>query len=191
MLTLYSTPKCPYSLRAKLALCSAKITFTLIECDLMNKPESLLKHSSDSSVPVLVFDDGKTIQESKDIAEWADPDFPNKEPQLFNGTSREVEPKSEYEQVMQRFPIEKPIVINPHVPSIKERMIEKLNTLNPSELTLTNVSQSHAFCHGIEGHFTLKIKASELEKLSPVEKQRHLNSLLKDEIKEIHSLSYA
>jgi len=75
---LYSFRRCPYAIRARMALYKAHITVELREVDLKNKPESMLDISPKGSVPVLVLTDGTVIDESLDIMKWAtgqnDPD---------------------------------------------------------------------------------------------------------------------
>ena len=75
---LYSFRRCPYAMRARMAIAYAKQTVTLREVILKTKPASLFTYSSKGTVPVLVLEDGKVIDESIDIMRWAlkihDPD---------------------------------------------------------------------------------------------------------------------
>lgn len=75
---LYSFRRCPYAMRARMALCYAGIRVELREVDLKNKPAALLETSPKGTVPVLVLPDGTVIDESLDIMYWAlgqnDPD---------------------------------------------------------------------------------------------------------------------
>lgn len=68
---LYSFRRCPYAMRARLALASSKIEVALREVVLRDKPEQLLQLSPKGTVPVLVTVDGKIIEESIDIMFWA------------------------------------------------------------------------------------------------------------------------
>lgn len=68
-LTLYSHKKCPFCLRARVALHYASVPFITQEVDLKNKPKELLKHSQ--TVPLLLLEDETTIQESLDIMLFA------------------------------------------------------------------------------------------------------------------------
>ena len=68
---LYSFRRCPYAMRARMALVEAGIAFELREVDLSNKPAALLVASPKGTVPVLVQPDGKVIEESLDIMRWA------------------------------------------------------------------------------------------------------------------------
>lgn len=71
---LYSSFHCPFSLRAKLALCYGKKTFELTEIAFDNKPAAFLEISPDGTVPLLQLADGTVISESRDIVSWALPD---------------------------------------------------------------------------------------------------------------------
>jgi glutathione S-transferase len=75
---LYSFRRCPYAMRARMALWSARIPVELREVVLQNKPGELLAVSAKGTVPVLVLPDGQVIDESFDIMKWAltcnDPD---------------------------------------------------------------------------------------------------------------------
>ncbi|MFW2372438.1 MAG: glutathione S-transferase [Gammaproteobacteria bacterium] len=68
---LYSFRRCPYAMRARLALVYAGIDVELREVRLANKPQALLEVSAKATVPVLVLDDGRIIDESLDIMLWA------------------------------------------------------------------------------------------------------------------------
>ena len=69
--TLYSFRRCPYAMRARLALWSAKRRARSAEVKLSAKPEALLAASPKGTVPVLVLPDGAVIDESLDIMRWA------------------------------------------------------------------------------------------------------------------------
>lgn len=75
---LYSFRRCPYAIRARLAIKYSNIEVELREVDLNNIPGALTKISSDETVPVILEADGKVIDESWDIVKWAvkqnDPD---------------------------------------------------------------------------------------------------------------------
>ncbi|MFT4564382.1 MAG: glutathione S-transferase [Gammaproteobacteria bacterium] len=68
---LYTFRRCPYAMRTRLALWSAGIECELREVVLRDKPISMLNYSPKGSVPVLVLDDGKVIDESLDVMIWA------------------------------------------------------------------------------------------------------------------------
>lgn len=71
---LYSFIRCPWAMRARLALNYMGIQFTVREVNLRDKPQALLEASPKGTVPVLVLQDGKIIDESLDIILWAMPD---------------------------------------------------------------------------------------------------------------------
>lgn len=68
---LYSFRRCPYAMRARLAMKYSKIDVELREVDLNNIPDALDAISTDKTVPVLQLVDGSVIEESWDIAKWA------------------------------------------------------------------------------------------------------------------------
>lgn len=68
---LYSFRRCPYAMRARLALLYAGIAVELREIDLKNKHQQFLKHSHKGTVPVLMLNSGAMIDESIDIVEYA------------------------------------------------------------------------------------------------------------------------
>jgi UPF0176 protein len=67
---LYSFRRCPYAMRARLALLSSGIRCEIREIALSQKPESMLAVSPKGTVPVLVFKD-QVLEESLDILNWA------------------------------------------------------------------------------------------------------------------------
>lgn len=68
---LYSFRRCPYAMRARLALYTAKISHEHREVDLKNKPRELLDISPKGTVPVLVLQEGSLLEQSLDIMKWA------------------------------------------------------------------------------------------------------------------------
>jgi len=72
---LYTLIRCPYAMRARLALAYAKINFEAREVDLKNKPAHLLKISPKGTVPVLLLPDNTVLEQSLDIMRWALPEF--------------------------------------------------------------------------------------------------------------------
>ena len=80
---LYSFRRCPYAIRARLAIKQSGTSVELREVVLKQKPEPMLKASAKGSVPVLVINNHTTaptvIDESLDIMQWAlalsDPDL--------------------------------------------------------------------------------------------------------------------
>ena len=68
---LYTFRRCPFAIRARMALASAGISFQVREVVLRNKPQHLLDVSAKATVPVLLLPDGRVIEESLDILHWA------------------------------------------------------------------------------------------------------------------------
>lgn len=75
---LYSFRRCPYAMRARVAIVASGIQVELREVVLKNKPQELLDISAKATVPVLLTTDNTVIDESLDIMRWAleqsDPD---------------------------------------------------------------------------------------------------------------------
>lgn len=68
---LYSFRRCPYAMRARMAIAASGQTCALREVVLRNKPSEMLAASPKGTVPVLVLPDGEVIDESLDIMWWA------------------------------------------------------------------------------------------------------------------------
>lgn len=68
---LYSYRRCPYAMRARMALIYAGVTFETREISLRNKPLSMLALSPKGTVPVLYREGGRVIDESLNIMLWA------------------------------------------------------------------------------------------------------------------------
>lgn len=68
---LYSFRRCPYAIRARLALAVSGQAYTLHEVLLRDKPAALLAASPKGTVPVLVLPNGCVIDQSLDIMRWA------------------------------------------------------------------------------------------------------------------------
>jgi glutathione S-transferase len=69
--TLYSFRRCPYAMRARMALLMRGRPFAIREVVLRNKPAGMLAASPKGTVPVLVLANGEVIDESLDIMRWA------------------------------------------------------------------------------------------------------------------------
>ncbi len=67
---LYSFRRCPYAMRARLAIASAGVQVELREVLLRDKPAALIAASAKATVPVLVAGN-RVIDESIDIMRWA------------------------------------------------------------------------------------------------------------------------
>lgn len=68
---LYSFRRCPYAMRARLALYNSGIQVEIREIVLRDKPAHMLEISPKGTVPVLLLPCGKVIDESLDIMHWA------------------------------------------------------------------------------------------------------------------------
>jgi len=70
MNTLYSFRRCPYAMRARMALRYSGVPVNIVEVSLKAKPAEMLALSSKGTVPVLSAD-GRVIDESLAIMQWA------------------------------------------------------------------------------------------------------------------------
>lgn len=68
---LYSFRRCPYAIRARLAIIASGIAVNVRDIVLKHKPEPMLAISPKGTVPVLQLPNGVVIDESADIALWA------------------------------------------------------------------------------------------------------------------------
>ena len=74
---LYSFRRCPYAIRARMALLASGVSVELREVVLRHKPQALLDVSPKATVPVLVLPGGLTgsapqvIEQSLDVMQWA------------------------------------------------------------------------------------------------------------------------
>ena len=68
---LYSFRRCPYAMRARMAIAVSRTPVFLREIILRDKPEEMLAASPKGTVPVLVLEDGTVIDESLDVMDWA------------------------------------------------------------------------------------------------------------------------
>lgn len=68
---LYSYRRCPYAMRARMALLVAGVAFDAHEIVLRDKPAAMLALSPKGTVPVLALPDGTVLEQSLDIMGWA------------------------------------------------------------------------------------------------------------------------
>ena len=68
---LYSYRRCPYAMRARMALRYANIDVEIREIALREKPAQMIAVSPKGTVPVLVLASGKVLEQSLDIMDWA------------------------------------------------------------------------------------------------------------------------
>jgi glutathione S-transferase len=119
---LYSFRRCPYAIRARLAIKASGQQVALREVKLANKPQALLACSAKGTVPVVVLVDGTVIDESRDILNWVlnqnDPEhwLPRDESQRIKMTALIDQNDGEFKQHLDhykyadRFP-EKPMTV--------------------------------------------------------------------------------
>ena len=68
---LYSFRRCPYAMRARIAIRAAGIRVVVREVVLKDKPQALIELSPKATVPVLRLNDGTIVDESLNIMYWA------------------------------------------------------------------------------------------------------------------------
>ena len=68
---LYSFRRCPYAMRARMALLYSSINVELREVLLKEKPSCMLTISAKGTVPVLLLPNGAVLDQSRDIMLWA------------------------------------------------------------------------------------------------------------------------
>lgn len=68
---LYTFRRCPYAMRARLAIVAAGLKVEVRELVLRAKPAHMLEISPKGTVPVLWLPDGTVIDESLDVMRWA------------------------------------------------------------------------------------------------------------------------
>jgi len=68
---LYSFRRCPYAMRARMAVAVSGVHVELREVVLRDKPADMLEASPKGTVPVLVLCDDEVLEQSLDIMRWA------------------------------------------------------------------------------------------------------------------------
>jgi glutathione S-transferase len=68
---LYSFRRCPYAMRARMAVAASGVQVELREVVLRDKPAEMLEASPKATVPVLLLPDGQVLEQSLDIMRWA------------------------------------------------------------------------------------------------------------------------
>lgn len=79
---LYSFRRCPYAMRARMAISAGRRTVELREVLLRDKPSEMLDISPKGTVPVLDLPEGSVLEESLDIMLWA---FEQNDPENWLG----------------------------------------------------------------------------------------------------------
>lgn len=109
---LYSFRRCPYAMRARLALYYAGIKLELREVILRDKPAHMIQISPKATVPVLQLPDGTVIDESLDIMHYAltqnDPEgwLKEKSPNLIQNNDRDFKNALDRYKYPNRYPDE-------------------------------------------------------------------------------------
>lgn len=68
---LYTYRRCPYAMRARMALLQSGVHYQAIEVSLRDKPPEMLALSPKGTVPVLCLPTGEVLEQSLDIMAWA------------------------------------------------------------------------------------------------------------------------
>lgn len=68
---LFSFRRCPFAIRARLAIKVSGVEVDTHEVSLRAKPKEMLECSPKGTVPVLKFSDGRMLEQSLDIMQWA------------------------------------------------------------------------------------------------------------------------
>lgn len=89
---LYSYRRCPYAIRARMALKLADIDVEIREISLREKPAHMLQVSPKGTVPVLFLPDGSVIDESLAIMIWAFAHAKNEHTKLIFNTHGHFKP---------------------------------------------------------------------------------------------------
>nr|UUV68068.1 glutathione S-transferase [Dendroctonus rhizophagus] len=79
LLRVYSMKVCPFAKRARLVLKAKNLPHDIVNINLQDKPEWYFKIHPKGQVPAL-FDNGKVIIESLDIADYLDEKYPTQSP---------------------------------------------------------------------------------------------------------------
>lgn len=105
---LYSFRRCPYAMRARLAIAVSEVQVEMREVVLSNKPKELLDCSPKATVPVLQLADKTVLDESLEIMLWAlniaDPENWLTEKTLNEETKRLIEFNDhEFKQALDKY----------------------------------------------------------------------------------------
>jgi glutathione S-transferase len=84
---LYSYRRCPYAMRARMAIWAATTQVEVREISLREKPAHLLQISPKGTVPVLQLPNGTVLEQSLDIMQWA---LAQNDPQGWLNADREA-----------------------------------------------------------------------------------------------------
>jgi glutathione S-transferase len=68
---LYSFRRCPYAIRARMAILYSGLSVELREVFLADKPPSMMEASPKGTVPILLLPDDRVVEESYEVMRWA------------------------------------------------------------------------------------------------------------------------
>ena len=85
---LYTFRRCPYAIRARMALANSNITVQLREISLSNRPQELYDVSPKGTVPVLCLNNSTIIDESLEIMKWA---LHHNDPESWIGHNKKIQ----------------------------------------------------------------------------------------------------
>ena len=149
--TLYSFRRCPYAMRARMAILKSKLQVEIREVVLRDKPASMLEASPKGSVPVLILNEGTILEESLDIAlhvlNQNDPDnILNGNNQLFEDLISENDGYFKKALDRYKYPSRYPDEDTSKARDIGEKFLDRLNRLlsetgylNGSKLSITDI----------------------------------------------------
>lgn len=107
---LYSFRRCPYAMRARLAILVSGVTCEIREVALKSKPTEMLAASPKGTVPVLILPCGQVIDESLEIMRWA---LAHNDPQHW------LEPQTETPRAALALISENDVFFKPHLDRYK------------------------------------------------------------------------
>ncbi|WP_230427140.1 glutathione S-transferase [Collimonas humicola] len=84
---LFTFRRCPYAIRARLAVKISGVDVVMHEVSLRNKPQAMLDCSPKGTVPVLALPGGAVLEQSLDIMHWA---LAQNDPEQWLSTNPEV-----------------------------------------------------------------------------------------------------
>ncbi|WP_233212730.1 glutathione S-transferase [Collimonas sp. PA-H2] len=84
---LFTFRRCPYAIRARLAVKISGVEVEMHEVSLRNKPQAMLDCSPKGTVPVLALPGGAVLEQSLDIMRWA---LAQNDPEQWLSTDPEV-----------------------------------------------------------------------------------------------------
>ncbi len=159
---LYSYRRCPYAMRARMAIMASGVQVEQREIVFWDKPVEMLAASPKGTVPVLILPDGQVIDESHDIMLWALSQsdelnwLPSEKEEVFTEMSslidvcdNEFKTHLDHYKYAERFPEELPAVYRLRgqrfLQTLEELLahsfsVSKLLALNAKHVTMTDIA---------------------------------------------------